>query len=249
MTITVTAIPGDSTSDSYADDTQAQAFFAAAHISSAWDNALDPEQTSAMKTAAMDLDRFIRQYSNTPILSQARAWPWDGGYDADGAFLTAQSPDSGSGTITGVTVDNLRDGPYPDNYFKLGSVYIETTGDSAAPMTELQAVSAFARNTGALTTAAFTAAIPDSATLWLVRPAPQWLIDAQCLQAYFVLEDQMTDVGAQLQGGVQSASSRAGASASFRAISAIDTSAVGLCQAARVLVDRWLPRSKGVERA
>jgi len=249
MTITVTAIPGGSTSDSYATDAQAQAFFTAAHISSAWDSALDPEQTSAMKTAALDLDRFIRQYSMTSILSQARAWPWDGGYDDNGNFLTAQTPDAGSGTTTGATVDGLKDVTYPDNYFKLGSLYIYATSDSAAPMTELKAVSAFIRNTGALTTAAFTVAIPDSANLWLVRPAPQWLIDAQCLQAYFILEDRETNMGAQLQAGIQSASPQPGGSISFRAINAIDTAAVGLCQAARVLIDRRLPRSTGVDRA
>lgn len=240
--------PGAHDADSYATRTQANTFFEGERINNAWTIADNDEKDAAMRTAARDLDRFITAYSQTAILRQAMAWPWDGGFDDDGMFITAQTPDAGSGSTIEVAINALANVQYPDDFFNLGSLFIYATSDNAAPETELKAISDFVRDTGVLTTDAFSVAIPDGASLWLTAPAPAWLREAQYRQAYFALEDKTTNIGSQLQGGVQSSSGRAGGSLSYRPINTIDTNAIQLCGAARVLIDRHLPRSGRVDR-
>jgi len=248
MTITVTAIPAGSASNSYANDAQTTAFFADEYIYAKWNAASNADQTRAMKTAAADLDQFIRAYSGKAILNQAMAWPWHNGADDVDAFISTQSPDAGAGTLVSVAIDNLKNKIYPDDWFNLGSLFVDSTSDNAAPMTELRAVSDYVRSTGVLTTAAFSVAIPDGASLWLIRPAPQWLIDAQCLQAFFVLQDIRTKTGADINAGIQSRNAQQGGSISYRALNTIDMAAQGLDNKVKELIDVHLPRSKRYER-
>ncbi len=232
--MSITTTPGSSAADSFVNVADATTFFAALQVAGAWGNLTEVgDKEKVLKNATTDIGRAMAEHiQNVVVIGQALIWPnwWS---DSQGEFVLSLAPDSG--TTTGFTCETLANADYPDDYFAGGSVFVKDA-DDGAPEYELRAVSAFVRSTGTITTAAFTAALANGDTVYLIRPVPRWLKDATCYQALFLLRELRTETGSDHQAGVSSRSDGQG-SVSYRDGAEADW----LCRETYKLIQPHLP--------
>lgn len=226
--------PGSSSADSYQTLAGANTFFGTLQVAESWTKRTEPQREVALKNAAQEIDRYIREHiSNVVVHNQALAWPfWY--HDFQGEFAFSIAADSGS--LTTIVSDNLENSTWHDDYFNTGAAFVKEANEEA-PEFELRAVVDFVRQTGTVTTEEFTVAIEASDTIYLIRPAPRWLKEAQCHQALFLLTDNRTATDADMQAGISSRSNDLGGTTSY----AMDSPATWLCKEAFKLLFPNIP--------
>lgn len=191
MAITLVSTPAHQDADSYVSLAYASAFLAKRQTSRWSDTATtDDDKCKALIAATRDVDSALRHLGYRPYLDlesyyyeQALVWPWDS------AFVGTAS----GGTTTTIVDDGIDSDYTPRHFFRTnatGAAFIDEA-DDAAPEHELQAVTNYVASTSTFTTAAFTAAVEDGDSVIIFGPVPQWLAEAVCLQAEWVLTDQL----------------------------------------------------------
>lgn len=191
MALTLNAVPGDKSANSYVTLAAAASYFEGRYPSTAWDDDGKDARSDASKNvllvnATRDINGMLAEwrvpYFNGRLedYQQALTWPWYGG-----ALNWSGTADSGTTTTL---ADTDIDDRYAANDARIvgGSVLIYDTTDDAAPKLELSQVTAYDPATSAFTFGALTAAVGSGDSYKFVGPVPSWLVEAVCEQAYYL---------------------------------------------------------------
>lgn len=193
--MSLNAIPTDKEADSYATLAEANSYFSDFYYGdTVWSNASDSNKELALKMAVRIIDRF-RFFNNKFANEQKLSFP------RSNAETVTGTADSGS--TTGLICLNIladKD-QYPDDYWNYGCLeIIEGTNKYGKKQ-----ITGFVRDTGAVTSGAFTLAIDSTSQFRLIKEVPKQIKFAQCEIALWILKGDIKGSRAQLQAeGVKS---------------------------------------------